>query len=102
MERKYHIFVATILIIGLIVEILPIGIVSALSGFIVVVLSSIYAYHLAKSGYVEGFIATVLIQLFAVYLISKPYLHYDINQYVDGKFVGNPHVHRIWDNDHLH
>ena len=102
MKKKHHILLILILIIGLVIEILPIGLISAISGAVILVISTTYAYNLAKHQYVKSFVAIVLIQILAIYVFAKPNQHYSTNQYVNGKFEGNPHNHPIWENDHIH
>jgi len=102
MTKKFHICTMTILILGVALEVLEMGIASAIAGGVVILLSLAYSYVLAKNNHKLSFVAVVLVQIFAIYLFAKPYAHYSTSQYVDGKFVGNPHIHRIWDSGHVH
>jgi len=85
-------------------EVIPLQWISGIAGIVAVVVCTIYAYKLAKSGNRLGYALVIVALTFSVFYLSRPVIHYGYGQYdvTSGKYKGNPHFHPIWKFDHVH
>ena len=104
MTRLQHSIYVLLILCCLFVEVVPMQWFSAIAGASAAGLSIVYSYRLAKNGHWIGYIFVMLALVFSVFYLSRPVIHYSINQFdhATQTYKGNPHYHSIWEFDHVH
>jgi hypothetical protein len=79
----------------------PFGMPGVLTGALIIVYLLVKLYFLAKSkSYFSVSLVLILLSVM-IYMLVRPYSHYRIGEYVNGKYVGIPHSHKLWESGHV-